>query len=204
MSSRDTEFGVPMLTSPPKLRAALFGALAAASSNMGCYFLLDSEELDAKGDGVAREADELEPRADAGSGSDNLGFSTSLDTPPIELDDLGTTTRDPCVPTTRQAREILTENCAECHAPPGAAGGFNSILDFPALMNARSGTVIDPVSGEPVRLLIPGEPEQSRLYLRAQSGEMPPLRDPSLPRLPRPTTSDLSILHAWISSCLAE
>jgi hypothetical protein len=178
--------------------------LATVSSNLGCYYLLDSEELDSKGDHVARGVGDGEAPADAGGGSDNLGFSTSLDTPAIELDDRGTTTRDPCVATTLQAREILTENCSECHAPPGAAGGFNSILDFPTLMTATSGTVTDPITGEPVRLLIPGQPDQSRLYVRVQRGEMPPLGDPSLSRRPRPTTSAISILRTWISSCLAE
>jgi len=51
-------------------------------------------------------------------------------------------------------------------------------------------------------LLIPGQPEKSRLYLRARNGEMPPTRPPSERQLPRPTTSSLSVLRTWIQSCL--
>jgi len=139
---------------------------------------------------------------DAGTAGGS-GFTTSLDTPPIQLAD-GTTTRDPCVATTRQAREILTTHCAECHSPPGAAAGFNSILDFPTLITLRSATARDPDTNEFVRLLIPGQPEKSRLYLRARNGEMPPMRPPSERQLPRPTTSDISVLRTWIQSCLPQ
>ncbi|MEY2931398.1 MAG: hypothetical protein RL033_2147 [Pseudomonadota bacterium] len=174
--------------------------LALLSGGAGCYLTLDDEELDAKGAGVTTDAG-----AAAGEGAASAAdeFTTSLDTPPIELDVEGeVTTRDPCVATTLQAREILTTYCSECHAPPGAAGGFASILDFPTLINARSTTQRDPVTNEAVRLLIPGSPEQSRLYLRARTGEMPPRRDPALPQLARPTVSSLSVLRTWISSCV--
>lgn len=177
---------------------ALLALLIGGSS---CYLALDSDELDAKGAGVSAPDAGAAPAEGAASEADE--FTTSLETPAIELDLEGiATTRDPCVATTRQATEILTSYCSECHAPPGAAGGFSSILDFPTLLNARSTTQRDAVSNEPVRLLIPGLPEQSRLYLRARSGEMPPRRDPALPQLPRPTTSALSVLHTWIESCL--
>jgi mono/diheme cytochrome c family protein len=163
----------------------------------GCYLTLDTDELDAKAAGEPVEAD-------AGPGAaGSSGFTTSLDTPAIELAD-GTTTRDPCVATTRQAREILTTHCAECHAPPGAAAGFQSILDVPTLITLRSATARDPETNELVRLLIPGQPEKSRLYLRARNGEMPPTRPPSERQLPRPTTSDISVLRTWIQSCLPQ
>jgi hypothetical protein len=173
------------------------GLLVVLSASSGCYLLLDTDELDSKAAGV-------QTPTDVESGDAGPEFTTSLDTPAIELDfDGERTTRDPCVATTQQATEILTTYCSECHAPPGSAAGFSSILDFPALVNARSGTVRDPVTDEPVRLLIPGQPEQSRLYLRARSGEMPPRRDPSLPQLRRPTISSISVLRTWILSCLA-
>jgi hypothetical protein len=177
-------------------RLALLLLWSGASAATGCYLTLDSDELDAKSAGAV---------VDAGAGSDageGEGFTTSLDTPPIELED-GTTTRDPCVATTRQAREILTTHCAECHSPPGAAAGFSSILDFPTLITLRSATAKDPDTQDFARLVIPGQPEKSRLYLRARNGEMPPTRPPTERQLPRPTTSDVSVLRTWIQSCLA-
>jgi hypothetical protein len=53
------------------------------------------------------------------------------------------------------------------------------------------------------RLVIPGEPEKSRLYLRVRNGEMPPTRPPSERQVPRPTISSISVLRSWIGSCLA-
>jgi hypothetical protein len=158
---------------------------------------LDHDELDAKAAGSSEEVASLQP--DAGS-----GFTTSLDTPPIELDFEGETTLDSCVATTEQARSILERNCSGCHSPPAAMGGFRSILDFPVLVTLRSSTLRDPVTGEFVRLVIPGDPDGSRLYRRAAGNEMPPMRDASLPPLPRPSISDISVLRQWIAVCLPE
>jgi hypothetical protein len=170
----------------------------SASGALGCFYAtLDHDELEAKAAGSsAEEIASLRP--DAGS-----GFTTALDTPPIELTG-GDTTRDSCVATTEQARAILERNCSGCHAPPAAMGGFRSILDFPVLVTQTSNTLVDPVTGEPVRLVIPGDPDGSRLYRRAAGNEMPPMRDASLPPLPRPTISDISVLRQWIESCLPE
>jgi hypothetical protein len=182
--------------SNPGQRLALLLLLCGASVTAGCYLTLDGEELDAKSAGSA---------SDAGTASDagDEGFTTSLDTPPIELDFEGVnTTRDPCVATTQQARQILTTHCSECHSPPGAAAGFSSILDFPTLITLRSATAKDPETGEFVRLVVPGQPEKSRVYLRARNGEMPPTRPPSERQLPRPTISSISVLRTWILSCL--
>jgi len=172
--------------------------LVLSVTGAGCYLTLDKDELDAKAGGVEVEL-AAELAADAGAEV----FTTSLDTPPIELAD-GTTTRDPCVATTQQAREILTKYCSECHAPPGAAAGFSSVLDFPALITLRSATARDPDDMNQLqRLVIPGEPEKSRLYLRVRNGEMPPTRPPSERQVPRPTISSISVLRSWIGSCLA-
>jgi hypothetical protein len=171
----------------------------SASCLLGCFYsTLDHDGLDAKAAGPApEEIASLQP--DAGS-----GFTVALDTPPIEVDFDGETTRDSCVVTTAQARAILEANCAPCHAPPAAMGGFRSILDFPVLVTLTSSTLRDPITGEPVRLVIPGDPDGSRLYRRAAGNEMPPMRDASLPPLPRPTISDISILRQWIQECLPE
>ena len=185
--------------SSPGQCLALLLLLSGTGALAGCYLTLDGKELDAKAAGFVLDAGTTSP--DAGG---EQGFTTSLDTPPIEIEVGGeiTTTRDPCVATTQQARQILTTHCAECHAPPGAAAGFSSILDFPTLITLTSATAKDE-TGQPVRLLVPGQPEKSRVYLRARNGEMPPTRPPAQQQLPRPTTSSLSVLRTWIQSCLA-
>src|SRR5262245_61322084 len=167
---RESKFGGSVIQQSA-FRGSVFFALAVLSGGVGCYLTLDQEALDAKAAGVQVDAG---PAVESGDGGGEE-FTTSLDTPAIELDFDGVaTTRDPCVATTQQARQILTTNCSECHAPPGAAAGFSSILDFPTLVNVTSATVRDPITNEPVRLVIPGQPEQSRLYLRVRNGEMPP------------------------------
>jgi hypothetical protein len=167
-----------------------------ASSALGCFYAtLDHDELDSKAAGDSTRTAALEP--DAGSGR-----TVALDTPPIEL--VEGDTRDSCVATTEQARAILQRNCSGCHAPPAAMGGFRSVLDFPVLVTLTSTTQRDLLTGEPVRLVIPGDPDGSRLYRRAAGGEMPPMRDASLPPLPRPTISDISVLRQWIGVCLPD
>lgn len=177
-------------------RLACLLLCCSASVTAGCSLTLDGDELDAKSAGLVVDAGPPESAAEGET------FTTSLDTPPIELDD-GTTTRDPCVATTRQARQILTTHCAECHSPPGAAAGFSSVLDFPTLITLQSATAKDPGTQDFARLVIPGDPEKSRLYQRARNQEMPPTRPPTERQLPRPTTSDVSVLRTWIQSCLA-
>jgi len=184
------------------LKASRVGLLALglhAIASLGCFYAtLDEDELDAKGAGSP-------PAVSEASTGDAGAYTTALETPAIELDLEGTTTRDSCTATTQQARAILETNCAPCHAPPAAMGGFDTILDFPALVNEASNTQRDPVTGDPVRLVIPGDPDGSRLYRRAASGEMPPAsNDASLAPRPRPSIADVSVLRQWLESCLPE
>jgi mono/diheme cytochrome c family protein len=195
MSTRTNFVSVPARRWGGAQRLAMLLLWSGASLTTGCSLTLDGDELDAKAAGIVVVDAGLLP-------APSEGFTTSLDTPPIELAD-GTTTRDPCVATTQQVREILTTDCSECHAPPGAAAGFSSVLDFPTLITLRSATARDPDTQDLVRLVIPGQPEKSRLYLRARNGEMPPTRPPSERQLARPTISDISVLRTWIQSCLA-
>ena len=173
--------------------------MALGSTCFGCSFALDTDDLEAKAAGVPGMSIEgLEPGTDEPDSGG--GFTTALDTPAIELDFSGNrSTRDPCVITTTQASQILEQSCAPCHAPPASMGSFNSILDFPALITLRSNTTDDPETGERARLVVPGDPDASRLYRRVQAGEMPPQR---MPPLRRPSTSDISILRTWIEVCL--
>jgi hypothetical protein len=184
------------------LKARLWLGIHAFTSLCGCFYAtLDTEGLEAKASGPA-----INGSADAGARAPGVrepgAYTTALDTPPIELAS-GGTTRDPCVQTTEQATAILTRNCSACHAPPGNAGGFQAILNFPELVTRVSSTQRDPLTGEPVRLVVPGDPDRSRVYLRIQGGEMPPRPvDAAATPLPRPSLSDVSLLRSWIETCL--
>jgi hypothetical protein len=172
-------------------RLSALAALALASALSCFYARLDTEALESKAGASATSTD-----AGADAAVEPKTYTTSLETPPIELED-GGTTRDPCVQTSAQVTEILTENCSRCHAPPASMGSFQSILDFPKLVTLRSNSVKDPVTGVPVRMLVPGDPDASRVYRRAAGNEMPPQN-----ATPRPTLSDISVLRTWIQSCL--
>jgi len=189
------------------LRASARGWLALlglSATGLACFSAtLDRAELDAKAAGTSAGLASSSEAVEGGGVDAGAGFTVALDTPPIELDyDGEDLTRDACVATTEQARSILEEHCSACHAPPAAMGGFRSVLDFPVLITLGSGTQRDPVTGEPVRLVVPGDPDGSRLYRRVAENEMPPTRDASFPALPRPTISDVSVLREWIDSCL--
>ena len=135
------------------------------------------------------------------------GHTVSLDTPVIELPD-GGSTPDSCEATHKQALEILATNCAECHGggSPGARQGqppFDCVLDVPRMLMMTSATVNDPTTRQPARFLVAGDPEHSRIYVRTRNAEMPPPEVVGIPSSkPRPTVSDLSVLHRWISECI--
>jgi hypothetical protein len=136
------------------------------------------------------------------------GPTKVLETPPIELDfDGKRTTTDPCTATREQALEILTTYCAGCHGgrtPAEKHGDFNTILDTSALVMGVSSTVNDPQNPTmKMRLLVPGNPDDSRIYLRVSHGEMPPPAMLGLPPNPTPTISDISVLREWITNCIA-
>ena len=132
----------------------------------------------------------------AAAGGGNQPDPTDLNTPPIDLGDSGTTT-DPCVATTTQSIAILTASCAPCHNQGNASAGnppFGFILDVTMLKSS-----MDPRDGVS-RLLKPGDPLHSVIYVRTARNEMPPNQD--LIPIPRPTISDLSVLQTWINNCL--
>jgi len=109
------------------------------------------------------------------------------------------TSDEPCDATRTQANAILTKNCADCHGgrTPGERAGnppFDFVLDVVKLT-----TTFTPNTTPPMRFVVPGDPDHSRLYVRARLGEMPPIAQMELPR---PTVSDLSVLREWISNCL--
>jgi hypothetical protein len=96
---------------------------------------------------------------------------------------------DGCDPVRAQARTIREANCAPCHQAPAKEGNFYFVLDDDVLVKAVSAT------GQ--RFIVPGAPEDSRLFRRVAAGEMPPKA-----RMQRPTPDDVALLRRWITRCL--
>jgi mono/diheme cytochrome c family protein len=85
-----------------------------------------------------------------------------------------------------RAREVLARNCQRCHGQNGAAsGGFDYVLDVARLVAEG--------------LVLPGEPDASPLFVRAESGAMPPPAEQ-----PRPSASDVALLASWIACGAAD
>ncbi len=135
--------------------------------------------------------------------------TVDLMTPAIPIgpgDDAGTTD-DPCMATTDDAMNVLRSACSACHGGgPGQNLGqppFDYVLDVPKLLTAVSETVTDPVTMKPVRFLVPGDPDHSRIYVRMFTRQMPPGDVVGLPPNPsRPSVSDISVVRQWIAHCL--
>jgi hypothetical protein len=151
------------------------------------------------------------PAGMVAGGSDGVGghgvcIPADKTTPPITIvsDTDPTTTKNACVATEKASLSVRTKYCAGCHANGAVLGGLGAMLDDNALIAARStqGALDD--AGRPQRLVVPGDPDDSRLYQRMYEGlalsaaGMPPA-DQSL----RPNASDCSLLRQWIL-CLAD
>ncbi|HTU58624.1 MAG TPA: hypothetical protein VMF89_09320 [Polyangiales bacterium] len=129
-----------------------------------------------------------------------------LGTPDIELED-GQVASDACDAVRIQAYQILDRTCGNCHGggAPGARQGtppFDSVLDEERMLGMFSNTAKDPDTSKPSAFLVAGDPEHSRIYVRPMNGEMPPPDVVGLPKNPRPSASDMSILRHWIKSCI--
>jgi hypothetical protein len=131
----------------------------------------------------------------------------ALDTPPIDLPN-GDTAPNGCAAVTWQATDMLRTYCGQCHGgqDAGARRGqppFDYVLDFQRMASARSATVPDP--RDPTQgmvFMVPGDPEDSRVYQRIYDNEMPPQLPVGLDPLPRPSVSDISVLYTFIASCM--
>jgi hypothetical protein len=89
-----------------------------------------------------------------------------------------------------QTRAVLQTNCAFCHENPDyIKGNFDFILE-PDKLKTR-------ISSTGQRYVVPGDPDNSRIYQRAFAGEMPPSG-----QMPRPSMSDVDMLRQWIASCV--
>jgi hypothetical protein len=127
-------------------------------------------------------------------------------TPPIYLPD-ASTTDDPCVDVEQASIAIRTTYCAACHQTPADQAGINFVLDDGQLVTATSQSATDD-AGQPEKLVTPGDPAHSWLYVRVTEGlgggqaGMPPPTMPGYPTIPRPTVADISVLNAWITACV--
>jgi mono/diheme cytochrome c family protein len=81
--------------------------------------------------------------------------------------------------------EILERHCYECHGQDPAKIKKNlNVLDHQQLLNRER------------RLVVPGDPDHSRLIQRIADGSMPPEEEEI--RLPRLTETELGILRDWV------
>jgi hypothetical protein len=111
-----------------------------------------------------------------------------------------------CDDVEQAAMAVRQTYCASCHQAPADQAGLDFIMDDARLGTALSQEATDD-AGQPERLLVPGDPAHSWLYVRAAQGMgggqggMPPLTMAGYPTIPRPSSADLSVLYAWIVQC---
>jgi hypothetical protein len=195
--------------------SAAVSALALGTIASGCFQELDPYAASGPGlggDGGAEDAENPDalttwelcqsPSCDLPSG--DIPFLAQ--TPPIYLPD-GATTEDPCVAVEQASMVVRQTYCAGCHQSPADQGTLDFILNDGQLAGALSQTATDD-AGAPERLVVPGSPLKSALYVSVAQGlsgvpaGMPPLTLAGYPSIPRPTASDVSMLYAWITACL--
>jgi hypothetical protein len=107
---------------------------------------------------------------------------------------------DDAAPLEDRVRSYWDSNCASCHngaaSFPSWDARFSTPLDEQGVLLAepRSGVA----TGDDVRLIVPGDPERSLIYLRSQS-DQPALRMPTLLRN-RVDERYVALLREWIES----
>lgn len=124
------------------------------------------------------------PNSDDDSGGDTSGGTGS--TTGGATGDQGGLVPAHCEDTTKQTLAILETNCAKCHSGAAAqpAGSINYITNLDALI--REGKVI------------PGKPEESRIYVRMTSADAPM---PPGAETQRPGADDIAVVEQWIAEC---
>jgi uncharacterized repeat protein (TIGR03806 family) len=99
-----------------------------------------------------------------------------------------------------RVRSYLDANCAHCHRPGGARAAFDARFDTPlAKQNLLNGPLTAADLGVPgAKLIVPGDPAKSMLYLRAERRRdvfnMPPVASNEV------DTEALAVLEAWIKT----
>ena len=81
-----------------------------------------------------------------------------------------------------KARAVLKTHCVRCHGRDGAVeGGLNYVADLGKLVSRKK--------------VVPGSPDESRLFKRMADGTMPPPDEQ-----PRPSDAELAAVRAWIQA----
>jgi len=85
-------------------------------------------------------------------------------------------------PLADKARAVLKTHCVRCHGQDGAVeGGLNYVGDLGKLVSRKK--------------IVPGSPDESRLFKRMADGTMPPPDEQ-----PRPSEAELAAVRAWIQA----
>jgi mono/diheme cytochrome c family protein len=119
------------------------------------------------------------------SGAWLIGNTSEPPAVPPKVEDEATRVRRKAEKEAVRVREILQRNCFECHGQNPAKITKNlNILDHQQLLNTER------------KIVVPGDPDHSRLIQRITDGSMPPEEEET--RLPRLTETELVILRDWV------
>lgn len=116
--------------------------------------------------------------------------------PPLTVCDPANLPSPGCAQTCADAQAILSNDCGACHSS-GYNGNLNRVMDYHGLVNVEASSKYPGLF-----YVVPGDPENSLLYERIITREMPPTSSDVTSQLPRPSVSDTSILYEWIKSCV--
>jgi uncharacterized repeat protein (TIGR03806 family) len=110
-----------------------------------------------------------------------------------------TPTDDTAAPISDRARSYLDSNCGYCHQPGGVRANFDARLTTPIQSSGiLFGALAEPLGIPGEAVIVPGHPEQSVAYLRAnsvgQTFSMPPLAKSRIDAAAMP------VIEAWIQS----
>jgi mono/diheme cytochrome c family protein len=107
-------------------------------------------------------------------------IDTSLAPPPPDVEP---------VPTERDVLAILQVRCMICHGSLKQQGGLDLRTVASRIKGGKSGTA-----------LVPGKPEESRLYTRMLKGEMPPAAGAKELAVELPTDAETEKVKRWIAA----
>ncbi len=92
----------------------------------------------------------------------------------------------------KKVEMILKANCYHCHGQlDSVSGGFNYVLNPARLIESKK--------------VVPGKPEESKLFEKMLDGVMPPATDANgKPVKQRPSRKDISLIEEWIEAGAAD
>jgi hypothetical protein len=158
-------------------RLGCITALSAALSACGTDPVILGEILDSAGDSPA--SDPTAPSAEP------VSVPSADDEPPPEMapypaSDGSEDSEPPIDPVEAQVVEILRVNCGLCHIGPDSSGDLSDIDDI-SLMIDRG-------------MIVPGNRDDSPLYVRMENQTMPP----AFERQQRPTPGQIDLVGLFI------